>query len=241
MDTVGTQSNKSFILVTGNSDRPASYSYSQVYQTEERLLNSPLLIAWFAENLDFSHPKVHPLPIGLENREYKGLGTPSVMAQVVGPVVPVFIPGEGRPDSEKRPILSYMNFMLREERPERGKAMAALSNISWVPGSRISHLEYALDLKKSKFTVSPPGVGWDCHRTWESVLFGSIPIVLHSPYLAELYSKSPVMVVKDWSEITQDILEGFRVNTTSRDLVFVDYWLDKIEDVKMEWRYKHVK
>ena len=164
VDTIGNQTNTSFILVTGNSDRPASYSYSQAYQTEDRLLNSPLLIAWFAENLDFTHPKVIPLPIGLENREFRGLGVPNVLSQAI------------LPSNESRDILSYINFIPRKGRPSRGKAMKTLANISKVETDRIPHIEYTKDLRRSKFVVSPPGVGWDCHRTWESVLFGSIPI-----------------------------------------------------------------
>jgi len=31
------------------------------------------------------------------------------------------------------------------------------------------------------FTLSPAGAGLDCHRTWEALLLGSIPVVLRSP------------------------------------------------------------
>ena len=92
------------------------------------------------------------------------------------------------------------------------------------------------DLKRSKFTVSPPGRGWDCHRTWESVLFGSIPVVMYSPTMVDLYHRSPVMVVSNWSQVTRESLLGHQVATTSKDVVFVDYWLDRIEEIVDEWK-----
>ena len=38
-------------------------------------------------------------------------------------------------------------------------------------------------------------------RTWESVLYGAIPVVLHLPSMEKLYENSPVMVVRDWREV----------------------------------------
>merc|ERR1712098_619771 len=86
------QVNKPFILVTGNSDKPTSFTGAA-----HDILKSPLLIAWFAQNLDFIHPKIKPIPIGLENRQYNGLGQPSKIAEVLQPIVPIYLPG-GRAD-----------------------------------------------------------------------------------------------------------------------------------------------
>ena len=54
--------------------------------------------------------------------------------------------------------------------------------------------------------------------------------------MASLYSRSPVMVVEDWSQVTRESLLGYRVATTSKDVVFVDYWLDRIHTAVEEWR-----
>ena len=48
------------------------------------------------------------------------------------------------------------------------------------------------------------------------------------------------MVVKDWSEVTMDSLLSYRVPTTSKDVVFLDYWLDRIDNVVEEWRYEYL-
>ena len=60
-----------------------------------------------------------------------------------------------------------------------------------------------LTVFNTRYVVSPPGLGWDCYRTWESVLFGAIPIVLHNPGMEMLYKQSPAMVVHDWKEVTR--------------------------------------
>jgi hypothetical protein len=35
-----------------------------VYRLVDRLLESPLLVAWFGKNICSPHPKLHPLPLG---------------------------------------------------------------------------------------------------------------------------------------------------------------------------------
>ena len=62
---------------------------------------------------------------------------------------------------------------------------------------------------------------------------------MYRPSMASLYSRSPVMVVKDWSQVTEESLLGYNVPTISKDVVFVDYWLERIDKVVEEWRYKH--
>ena len=39
---------------------------------------------------------------------------------------------------------------------------------------------YYIHIARSKFVLSPPGLGMDCYRTWEALYLGSIPIVLNS-------------------------------------------------------------
>lgn len=226
--------NKSFILVTGNSDHPSSF-----LTNSDQLLKSPLLISWYAQNPDAAHPKLKALPIGLENKLWGGLGDPEKLLKTVQPFVPIFSPSNK--DNTKRIILSYINFTPRPQAPERGNALKVLSNISHVTVQRLDHVNYVADLKSSKFTVSPPGNGWDCLRTWESVLFGSIPIVLHSPYFSHLYELIPVMVVKNWTEVTKEKLEMFKVNKTGRDTLLVDFWLDKIQEDKQKWMEEQLR
>merc|ERR1719347_862771 len=109
-----------------------------------------------------------------------------------------------------------------------------LTNISFVEPREgiINPRIYGERVKAAKFTVSPPGYGWDCHRTWESILFGSIPIVLSSPHYQQLFSEAPVLAVKDWKAVTREKLLNFRTSTSSKKHLFLDYWLERIQLAK---------
>jgi len=58
----------------------------------------------------------------------------------------------------------------------------------------------------SKFVVSPRGNGVDCHRHYEALLCGSIPIIPHDPDMKRKYANLPVLWTTDYSEITPDYL-----------------------------------
>jgi hypothetical protein len=59
------------------------------------------------------------------------------------------------------------------------------------------------------FWLSPRGNGIDCHRTWEALYLGRIPIV-ESSEIDILFQDLPVFIVKDWKEITlEKLLEVF--------------------------------
>ena len=68
------------------------------------------------------------------------------------------------------------------------------------------------EMNKFKFIISPRGAGIDCHRTWEALYLGCIPIVLSSS-IDEIYHDLPVLVLKDWSELSEELSEELLENT----------------------------
>jgi len=91
-------------------------------------------------------------------------------------------------------------------------------------------------IKKYKFIISPKGAGIDCHRTWESLIIGCIPIVLSSS-INELYDDLPVVVVDNWNKITKDFLnkkyeeiqENIYNNKYNFDKLKLHYWINQIK------------
>lgn len=59
--------------------------------------------------------------------------------------------------------------------------------------------------KNYKFILSPEGGGIDCHRTWEALMIGCVPIVKTS-LINDLYEDLPVLIVNDWNELSLDLL-----------------------------------
>ncbi|MCL5070245.1 MAG: hypothetical protein M1308_05030 [Actinobacteria bacterium] len=103
---------------------------------------------------------------------------------------------------------------------------------------KINSKRYLNLLKTYKFVASPQGNGLDCHRTWEAIYLGVIPIVKKSvamEYFAE--NGLPIWIVDDWAYldfINEDILEmkykGFCSRSSNKEIIFMDYWLKKIKE-----------
>ena len=48
--------------------------------------------------------------------------------------------------------------------------------------------------------ISPPGNGIDCHRTWEAIYLGSVPVVLKKYISHELIRLFPIIAVNKWED-----------------------------------------
>ena len=98
---------------------------------------------------------------------------------------------------------------------------------------------YMADLARSKFVLSPRGAGMDCHRTWEALLVGSIPIV-PSTKINDLYENLPILIIEDWSVINEDFLnekwEEMHQVEYDYERMFAQYWLDKIKQYQVQVR-----
>ncbi len=57
-----------------------------------------------------------------------------------------------------------------------------------------------------KFIVSPEGNGLDCHRHYEALMAGCIPIVEDNPLIKEKYTGCPILYTKNYLDITDSYL-----------------------------------
>jgi hypothetical protein len=99
--------------------------------------------------------------------------------------------------------------------------------------TKLKRIELWREKTRYAFVVSPHGNGLDCHRTWESLVLGNIPIVKRSSIDA-LYEGLPVVIVDDWREIDQANLNRWlatHAEAFSRPDVQArltnDYWLTR--------------
>lgn len=94
-------------------------------------------------------------------------------------------------------------------------------------------------MSRAKFVVSPPGAGIDAFRTWEALLLGCYPIV-KSSFLNSLYENLPVVIIKNWSEVTKEFLdnklEEFQKKEFDWQKIFAPYWFEKIRNVQNKIR-----
>jgi hypothetical protein len=207
---------KPYILVTHNSDLPIPGGFISY-------LGDPKLLAWYGQNIEgFAHPKLHPLPIGLENR-YNSNGNPEVIKEA----------SQKWKELEKTMLL-YNNFSIGTSPTERSRVYNLFKNKPFCTTcARKPFDEYLKDLAEAKFVLCPRGNGLDCHRTWEALYMGAIPIV-RSSALDSLYENLPVIIVSDWSEITPALLEKKykEIRSKSYDLesLNLDFWLKMIQE-----------
>jgi hypothetical protein len=174
------------VAVTHNSDRGA---------TAELLGRLPAHVAaWHAQNVCHADPRLHPLPIGLENERWfpELRKKQKILGLRAARVTPT--------------RLLYVNHAIATNPTTRQRPYDLFAGEPWctaVHGKNGSDFDgYLQGIADHFFVLSPPGNGVDCHRTWEVLYAGRVPILLRGPYTA-LYRDLPVLLVDDWSEVTE--------------------------------------
>jgi hypothetical protein len=80
-----------------------------------------------------------------------------------------------------------------------------------------------------RFCVSPPGNGIDCHRTWEALYLGVIPVVVSSA--GGLLDHLPCIIVDDIAAVTLEGLEAALLNLNGPfawGKLTLSYWRKRI-------------
>jgi hypothetical protein len=210
------QTKAPYVLVTHNSDLPA----------DESLVNlaGDNVAAWFAQNNSYSHPRVTPIPIGLENLHHYHAGIPRRFEAI----------GNSMAGRKNRILVA---FAIGTNALERQPAFESAVHAPYADCLQVwlDQDAYAETLAGYKFVLSPPGNGLDAHRTWEAMYLGVVPIVKESVamrYFAAL--GLPLWVVTSWDELRsmdegdlekkyEELAQGFRCPA-----LYMDYWRDQV-------------
>lgn len=238
-----------FKLITNNSD----CTIPDDFQTEsDTLLNNPLLETWFAQNCVGTHPKFVKIPIGLD---YHSLRPPSEIVRTIWQKQSPKVQAEKRHmwGTKKHPMeqeLELRNFK-NTSKPfweRQPKAYANFQFMMWTRYGKTDRpdamenvpkdLVFYQPLKATRdicwknmidlaFVLSPHGNGLDCHRTWEALCLGCIPIVKSSG-IDSLFDDLPVWIVKEWKDVTLDgmkqKLEEFKSKSFKYEKLTLAYW-----------------
>jgi hypothetical protein len=227
-----------FVLVTGDSDRAVP---TDCMDDARILLQHRKLVAWFSQNCVGGHPKLHQIPIGLDyhtlTTEYRH-GWGDMISSVDQEKMLIGIADSAQKLSD-RLIKCYSNFHINtyygNVPPERKEAINEISPdvIDYQQG--MLHREDTwTQMAKYAFIPSPKGGGHDCHRTWEALALGCIPI-LKTSALDPMFEGLPVWIVQNWSEITQESMqkkvEEYTKTTPNYSKLYLGYWIKKIIDL----------
>lgn len=101
----------------------------------------------------------------------------------------------------------YTDSRRRSSGKNRCSILATLAS-NGILNSEISPDTYFETLPSYKFVISPEGNGIDCHRHYEALIAGCIPIIERHPLTEGKYQDCPVLWTNDYSEITPTYLEA---------------------------------
>lgn len=129
----------------------------------------------------------------------------------------------------------------RPNAPNRFSILQTL-NEKGVQNFHIPSQYYFQELPNYKFIISPEGNGVDCHRHYEALLAGCIPIVEDHPGIRRKYEGCPILYTKDYSEISEEYLnriwEEYYDRTWDFSRLFLSYY-DEVtqEEIKKNGNY----
>jgi len=169
---------------------------------------------------------VLPLPIGIENLHWRKNG---LLEYFDGPAE-----RERQRAAQLRPVAVLASFRTQTNPAEREslKDRAIASGARWIEPSP-DCASYFASVRDAMFVLSPPGNGLDCHRTWEAIYLGAVPVVRRGTLPASLVDPLPIMQVDDWDEILELDDHGKRVVAASLaqrpvESAYMPYWCRRL-------------
>ncbi len=216
-----------FTLVTGNSTndiRPGQVRKEVL----EALLYHPGLRHWHAQNLAMTHPRLSALPLGLDYHTLSigrkpGWGPPATPAVQEAELDAIRCAGK---PLAQREVTGFSNwhFATGNTARETMKARLDPEAVHWQPAP-MPRAESWRASTGHFFTLSPRGRGMDCHRTWEALILGSVPVVEDLP-IRTLFTDLPVVRVTDWTDLTPARLQAERERILRGRFDFAPLFLD---------------
>lgn len=232
-----------FYLVSGDSDLDVQKEGLSPRWYNE-LIGSPFLLKWFAQNLtDPPTSKVVQMPIGLDYhtisndpnhwwRMHTEGSKPTEQEDILNRLRQTMKP------FDERTCKIFSNVHHRMDRyGDRGKAIGALYNqpdLIANANTFLSRTQTWENMCNYSFVLSPFGNGYDCHRTWEALCLGAIPIV-RAKQFKHLFADLPVLNVDEWSDVTPELLQEtirqFKhiYKNFNFDKLTLKYWTDQMQ------------
>ncbi len=149
--------NLQIILYTHNSDHELSFEYT-------KYIDDPKIKEMFCQNLNIIHPKVHLLPIGIANYQWKHGDLDAFYTKCI----------ETYTNKKKKKLYVNINTQTYFYRKE---VLENLDKSLYISKNK-NYKDYLKELSEHRFSLCVRGNGIDTHRFWESLYLGVIPVVI---------------------------------------------------------------
>lgn len=201
-----------FILISGASDFQIGKD-GQNPESYKKILENEYLMCWFATNIPTeANEKIKPLPIGF--------GEPN---RLVSNQLTLKKSRKNKKPFEEKIDRLLIPWHDQSTNPDRNKIINNLKRKEYIDimQGKVSIEPYLSLIGDYKFTICIQGNGNDTHRVYESLLMGSVPIMLNSSgkYLFEKYNL-PGYFIDNWDELTEEKFE---------EILNIDYDFSQVE------------
>lgn len=189
-----------FVLISGSSDYPASMM--------KAVLQNPMLVHWFAENVDdaVDSPKLTPIPIGINGfvqRRPMQLYLDSVAAaesQDPKPKSKMLLINFRMTHGSRETV--HRHFCENVDAPDWATCIS--TGTKTIPNGESGANDHLVDFYRQmaefKYMLCPRGNGVDTHRIYEALSVGVVPIIQlgSSRPMDRLYKTLPALLVHDF-------------------------------------------
>jgi hypothetical protein len=222
------------VLVSGDCDETIPGDVFTSKNEFEKFIQNDLIVHWYCQNFVGTHEKVTIMPIGLD---YHTMTTRKVWGNICSPNEQENMLLRMRntmTSFDKRKLLCYSNYhfsMKTKYGKDRQDAYQEVPRelVYYEP----IHIERLHSWEKQieyAFVISPHGNGLDCHRLWEALVLGCIPIVKTSGIDA-LYKGLPVLILQSWSDLNLNLLSTtvntFKNTSFQYEKLELSYWIEQ--------------
>jgi hypothetical protein len=203
-----------------------------------KLINNQYLIRWCSQNnVIQKYHSILQIPLGLDYHSV--YNDPVKWKQIADGNTPVAqeqyllnVINSSKPFYERINKI-YVNFEINADRfGQRKDCLNKIpSSLLKMYQQKLKRTQTWLNTSQYAFVLSPYGQGMDCHRTWEALILGSIPIIKSKEFV-KMFEDLPVLFVNDWNEINQQLLDDtidrFKNRVFNYDKLTLKYWKERV-------------
>lgn len=210
--------NNDYTLITHNGDNIIDDYMSRYIDRK--------IVKWYAMSVLTNHPKIVPIPAGLENLHYYNNG-----------ITRLFDKHRKRNNQKLDRIL--FGFTVSTNPKERQPAYDFLHKYPLADEitKPLNADEYLDHLSCYKFVAAPPGNAIESHRMWEAMYLGVVPIVKRSRMMEYFRDLGlPIWLINDWFELSSltpdDLSLRYRkiMKEARTEALWFSYWQNRIRN-----------
>lgn len=209
LDGVSLYSKKKFVIFTAFEDTPLDdYIWDKIPEN---------VVAIYAANAVVFGGKLHPFPHGIERIMYPGYNHHELLSNAIECTVEPY----------KALFVAH-----RTDTGDRGSIGSLFQDKEWATVTHLPYEQYLKGIQDHKFVLCPSGNGIESARNWETLYLRRVPIFKDHPYLQEMFKDFPALFVRDWDEVTEELLLANdylyqQAQTMDMEKLDLDYWYNK--------------